>query len=317
MSDDPIVDPVDPVDPAPADPIDPAPVDPPADPVDPVDPPVDPVDPSVDPEPAEPYFKSAPEDWRDQAVAAIGLEGDEASKMLKHLARFSTPEAAFKAGHDSAIKIRSGEISTGLPEDPTDEQMQEYREANGIPETSEGYELSLDEGLILGEEDQGIMPAVFDMAHKHNLSSEAMSDLTNAMLVGRQAEMDKIYQQDGLDEQSVRQALKEQWGNNTDANLNMFQNFLNKIPESAREDFANARLDGGLGLVHSPELVMYFADIERQINPLASVMPSSDSARSTLQSEFDALTKRMGDDDWHNDKAANERWKELHTALNQ
>ncbi len=271
----------------------------------------------TDQETTESYFKSAPDDWRDQVVASSGLEGDEAKKLSNYLGRYSTPEAAFKAGHDSAIKIRAGEISTGLPEDATPEQLQEYREANGIPETSEGYELSLDEGLILGEEDQGIMPAVFDMAHKHNLSTEAMSDLTNAMLIGRQAEMEKIYQQDGLDEQSARQALKEQWGNNTDANMNMFQNFVNKLPESVREDFVNARLDGGMGVVHNPDLIMYFADLERQINPLASVMPQSDGARATLQSELDALTKRMGDDDWHTDKVANARWEELQQVLNQ
>ena len=88
------------------------------------------------------WAKSAPEDWRQQ------LAGDD-EKRLNVLNRVKDFGSLADNYFNAQDKIRSGEISTGLPDDPTPEQLSAYREANNIPATAEDYNLKLDEGLTI------------------------------------------------------------------------------------------------------------------------------------------------------------------------
>ena len=112
------------------------------------------------------FFGEAPEHWRQDAVDNMRLnDPDAAERELKRLERYKTPQDWLKATHEAAAKLRKGEVQSGLPENPTDEQIAEYREANGIPAEATGYELDLGEGVTLSEGDQSIIDAMTPLAH--------------------------------------------------------------------------------------------------------------------------------------------------------
>lgn len=290
--------------------------------------PVDPTpsgDPTpVDPAPAEPkpFFSEMPDDWRNQAVALTGLEpGEDFDKRVGQMERHTDMASVLKSGFEAQDKIRKGEISTGLPENATDEQLSAYREANGIPTEASAYELSLDEGLVLGEADGRIMEGVYEFAHGENIPTKAMSGMTNAYLKGREAEKEAMVAQDGIDKQTVDRQLKEAWGNDYAKNVNMVQGLINQLPETVVEGFKNARMEGGggKGVFNSPEIVIAMADWARKINPAATVVPNSDNPMQTMNEKIAAYEKRMGEDSvaWHKDKAAHKDYMDLITARDQ
>lgn len=287
-----------------APPADPPPSDqPPSDP--PADPP--PSDPPADPPPSDPpapFYQSLPDDWRSQ------IAGDD-EKLSKQLERHTDLMSVLKSGFEAQQKIRKGEVSSGLPENPTDEQLAEWREANGVPEAADKYEFNLEEGLVLGESDQRIADGVKEIAHKHNLPTAALNDLTNAWLKGREAEAQATAQQDGVDTQTCDRQLKEMWGGDVETNKNIVMNHLAQLPESVREDFMNGRLANGKAWFNSPEVMGFFADSARALNPAGTVVPNSNNPVQAIDTEIAALEARMGDADWHKDKAAQKRYMEL------
>jgi len=288
--------------PAPADPApsDPAPSDPP------------PADPS-DPAPGANYFGTMPEDWRTQAVKGMGLEegSDEYTKALKQFDRVSDMSVLAKNYISAQDKIRAGEISNGLPENPSDEQMADYREANGIPATPKDYQLKLDDGLVLGEADEGIMGGIYEIAHAANVPAEAVSAMTNAMLKGRQAAEQERISQDGVDTQTTEKILQDTWGGDYKVNVNMVAGLLNTLPETIKEGFQNMRLPDGKAAFNSPEIMVAMADWARKINPAATVVPNSANPVQTIDAELATLKAKMGTPEWSKDKAGQARYMAL------
>ena len=264
------------------------------------------------------YFGTAPEDWRSQALTKAGFEpGEDFDKALKQLERVSDIGTFTKNYLSAQDKIRSGEISNGLPENPTDEQMAAYREANGIPATPEDYQVQLEDGLVLGEADERIMGEIYKVAHENNIPSEAMSAMTNMMLQGRQAEADARISQDGVDQQTTDRQLKEAWGGDYQTNVNMVKGLINQLPESVKEAFESARLPDGKAVFNSPEIMIAMADWSRKINPAATVVPNSANAMQTIKDEIAELESKMGTPEWYQDKDAQKRYQDLITAQQQ
>jgi len=290
-------------DPAPADPVDPAPLDPA-----PNDPPADP--------PANYFGEGMPETWRNDALSKAGFEegSDDYAKALKQLDRVSDMGSFTKNYLSAQDKIRKGEISNGLPDDPSDEQMAAYREAQGVPETAKDYQLSLDDGLVLGEGDEAIMGGIYDIAHANNISSEAMSAMTNAMLSGRQVEADARISQDGIDQQLTDSQLKEAWGGDMTTNINMVKGLISQLPESIKESFENARLPDGKAIFNSPEMMIAMSDWARKINPSATVVPNSANPMQSMNDEIKKFEGMMGTPEWHKDTDSQKRYMDLLNA---
>ena len=262
-----------------------------------------------------PYFQNMPEDWRTQAVGAMGIEpGEDFDKRVTQLERVSDFGVLAKNYFSAQDKIRAGEISNGLPENPSDEQVAQWREANGVPAEVGGYELSLDEGLVLGEADERIMEGIYGIAHTGNVPGAVMNEMTNAMLKGRQVEAEARITQDGVDKQMTNQQLKDAWGGDFEMNTNMVRGLVNQLPESVKDTFSNARMADGKALFNSPEIMIAMAEWARKINPSATVVPNSSNPMQTMNDEIKTLEDRMGEPDWHKDKAANDRLMALYDA---
>ncbi|MDX1300330.1 MAG: hypothetical protein R3260_19125 [Pseudomonas sp.] len=313
-------------DPAPAGGGDPAPVDPaPADPA-PADPapagqapadtggtPPAAIDPEpMDPAPADPnaaFFETLPEDWRQQTVEKMGLE----EKHLNVLNRYPSFDKFVESFFEKNDLIAKGAHKQGLPDDPTEEQLADYREQNGIPATPEDYQLTLDDGLVLGEDDERVMQPVFQAAHAHNVPASTMSELTNAMLKGREAEMEAELAQHGIDSQTATRQIKDAWGADYETNKNIILGMYNTLPEGVRENFMKAQLPDGRMLFNSSEFLVWSADVARKLNPGATVVPNSNNPAEGINSEIERIedTMRNDPDAYWRDQTMQTRYEKL------
>jgi len=254
------------------------------------------------------WNKTAPEDWREQLA-----NGDE--KKLNMLKRITDFDKFTESYFNAQDKIRAGETSNGLPDNPTEEQLTAYREANNIPKSAEEYALALEEGLVLGEHDERIMKGVYEVAHKNNLSNDAISELTTAMLKGREMESQGLIKQDGLDMQQSTAMLRDAWGQDYEMNIGLVQGVLQGLPETVRDSFANARLADGTAVFNSPEMMNFFADAARAINPAATVVPAGNgNPMQAVTGRIAELEGKMGEAGWHKDANSQQELLRLYDA---
>jgi peptidoglycan hydrolase-like protein with peptidoglycan-binding domain len=224
--------------------------------------------------PAPTWAGTAPEDWRAQ------LAGDNEANLAK-LGRYTDFNSFVKSSFDVHEKARQGLLSTGLPEGATEDQVKEYREANGIPADGK-YELSLDKGLELTESDIRIMESVMPVALAGNIGTAELSAITSAFVQGRNVEFDKMIEKDGLESQQIEQTLRDNWGNDFAANSAAVENLLTReLPEDVRKLFTTGRDGEGKALMNNPHIVSMLANLERTINPMVGIPGGGENANKT------------------------------------
>lgn len=287
-------------DPAPADPslnLDPAPN---PDPV-----PAPNADPAPAP-PADPAPAPAADDYWRQDIA-----GDD-EKMMNRLSRYSTQKDAIKAGLEAQDKLRTTRSNT-LPDDPTEEQLAEYREQNGIPATFGEYDTDLDNGLIIGDDDKPMVDSVLEAMHGANASNDQVKAVLNAYYAGQEAQIEAIETKDNADKDSAISALKDEWGPDFNSNKNALQSIINQIPEASRDGFLNARMADGTAMLNDPNMLMFLADISRKTNPAATVVPNAENPGQAIASEIKQIEGWMQANDakYWKDEGVQARYRQL------
>ncbi len=271
-------------------------------------------------EPPAPFYSALPDTWRaDTARAVAGKDASEedVARIQKQMERFSTYEDFAKNRFDLQRKVSEGFAKSALPENATEEQVAEWRAANGVPEAADKYELNLGEGVTLAGEDKAVLDALLPTAHELNLSNDVMSKLGEKFFEARAQAAEARQTQDGLDSKKAESVLKEHWKSDFAMNRNIMEATLAQMPEGLRGRIINARMPGGTGLMNDPEFVSWAVDMQRQANPTVTVVPAGDeNASQTISDEIKALEKRMRDDreGWYKDEAAQKRLRDLYDA---
>lgn len=239
-------------------------------------------------------------------------------QQINMLGRYSTFPDFVKSYFHAQEMIRSGQAKAApsLPTNATPEQIAEYRTKLGVPDTVDGYKVALDDGLVLSDEDNRILGEVFKTAHAMFVKPEVVSKLTNAMLRGRAAEFQNMIAQHGVDKQNCLRTLHTNWGADFETNANIARSMIGRLPETVRDAFAQAELFGGKKILNSPEVVVWLADIGRELNPLATVLPNSNNPTQALGDEIKKIEKMMVDtpDAYWKDAALQKRYQDLLSA---
>jgi len=244
--------------------------------------------------PANP-FAALPDDWRSSLLAAGGYEGDDLATRGKQLERVSDMGSLMKTFFSSQDMIRKGHNSTGLPESPTDVQVADWREANDVPATATDYTYDLPEGVIMGDTDKGIVDQIAEIGHGFNVSNAAMNAMVTQFLASRDAEIEAQQSDDGVHAMQTTNQLKAAWGQDYETNINIIQGFTNQLPETIRDDFMSARLADGRAVFNSPEMMVFFADVARKLNPAGAVVPNSTNPVQSINDEVAELEKKDGE----------------------
>lgn len=246
------------------------------------------------------------DNWR-QALAG------EDDKAMSQLERFTTPKDLFKSYREAQDKIAKGQAKK-LPEDPTDAERAAWREENGIPATADSYDLTLNDGLVVGEDDQPIINQMLQAMHGADVNNDQAKAVLSTYYQLEQAQISQQQEQDETDKNTAVQQLRDEWGQDFQGNKNALTSILNTVPESAREGFKAARLADGTALMNSPEVLMWLADVSRKTNPAATVVPNADNPGQAINDEIKSIVSKMGTAEY--DSAMKERYRKLLMAQN-
>ncbi len=229
------------------------------------------------------------EDWR---VKLAG--GDE--KELKRLSRFASEADIYKAYRELEKKKSDGTLKQALGKDATPEERANWRKENGIPESADKYDLTFDDGLVIGENDKPLVDKFVQSMHDENASpSQVKAALKSyyAIVADQQhaiAEADVTFKDESME------SLREEWGGDYKKNLNVIGGFLSALPEDTRVAFETARTQDGKLIGNDPAIIKWLASMAYEINPAATVMPSSiNNPGSAIGDEIASIEKLMGD----------------------
>lgn len=229
------------------------------------------------------------DDWRARMAG-----GDE--KELKRLARFASEADVYKAYREFESKKSRGELKAPLPKDATPEQIAEWRKDNGIPEAPDKYDLSFDNGLVIGEQDKPLIDRFVTKMHGENATpSQVKAAIASYYeMLGEQqqalAESDASFKDQSLER------LREEWDGDFKKNLNAVNGLLQSLPEETRLAFETARTADGKLIGNDPAIIKWLAATAYEINPAATVMPNSvNNPGQAINDEIASLEKMVGD----------------------
>lgn len=229
----------------------------------------------------------APEapDWR----AAYGTD----EKLQKLLGRYSSAEAFGKAHLEAVSTIGKG-LKQPLKEGASAEEVAAWRKDNGIPETADGYFAQLPGGLVLGQDDKALFTEWAGAMHKLNAPPGLVHETVKWYYAMQEQQ---TANQEALDRQHQTEAttaLKAAWGRDYTENLNVVNAFLGGMTAETRQMFMDATMPDGRRLFNSPEVVQFFTQKARELNPIAFIPGAGggDEGR-TLNERIESIEKVM------------------------
>lgn len=254
-----------------------------------------------------------PDNWR--ALVA----GDD-EKVAKQLDRFADPKAVVTAYRALQQKLSSGEYTSKLAPDAKPEDVKKWRAENGIPDDASGYELP--EGLVVGDTDKPLIDAMLTSMHAKNLPKDAVKAIVADYYKQQEALAAQRAEQDADNDTAAKETLIAEWGADYKRNANAIKSLLESAPEGIKDKIMGARLADGKAAVHDADFMRWLAQLSREINPVASVVPAGADQATAIADELAGLVKQMGDrnsDYWKGPLAEKKqaRYRELIEAQNR
>lgn len=253
-----------------------------------------------------------PEKWRNL------IAGDNA-EHLKTLERFQSPKALYDSYGALRQKMSSGELRavTAFPEKGTPEEQTAWRTANGIPDKYEAYEVKLGEGISIGDDDKPVIESMKKHAHASHMSPAHLNANIGWYLQEKQARAEARADKDGEFRATSEDALRAEWGTDYRGNVARIGALLDMAPKGLKEQISGARLADGTPLGNHPDVLRFFADLSRQINPAGVVLPGAGGNLSqSVDDEIKTIetTMRENRSKYDKDEKMQARLRELYGA---
>lgn len=240
----------------------------------------------------------------------------EDKKLLARLQRYDSPKAALDALIAAQDRIRSGELSKPPGKDATPEEVKEYRERMGIPESPEGYDLNnLGENIVIGDDDKEAVGVFLKEMHGLNASPEVVrAAIATKYKIDAMATAAILENDEKLAEQCVN-VLRAEYGADFKKNDTVLRDFINKhVPEDIREDLKGGRLGDGTPLFSSPAFVKFMTQTARELYPAGTVGPGAGMDNiDTIENELNDIRKFMKTNrtEYYKDEKKQARFREL------
>lgn len=257
--------------------------------------------------------QAAPQDWPDDWRTK--LAGDD-EKTLKKLERFNSINDVVKWAQNLEKKMSSGEFKAALDDDATEEEVKQWREQNGIPESPDGYDLDVD-GLVVGDDDKPYLDEFLKEAHESNMPNDMVQKVVAWHYQNIEQQKEAMAEADADFQAEAQQALREEWGGEYKQNINQIKNLLSTAPEGIEERLLGGRTADGKVVGNDPETLKWLSGLARQINPVATVVPGAGANQaSAIQDEIAQIetTMRTEPDKYWKDPKMQARLKELYDA---
>lgn len=241
---------------------------------------------------------------------------EEGKKRLTQLQRLDSPKAMYEKLMNQEKLISSGQLKKKLPDSPSPEELAAFRQENGIPETPDKYDTTLDDGLVIGEQDKPVVDAVLKELHAANAPQGVVKAMLNTYFRQQQEAIAQRDLQDNTFRDETANALRQEWGGDYTPNINLIKNLIGQAPADAQEGILNARMPDGRPLMSHPGALRWLANAARQLNPISTLVPGAADPTAAIATELATLKGKMGDknsDYWKGPSAAanQQRYREL------
>lgn len=253
--------------------------------------------------------EAAAGDWRARLAG-----GDE--KLLGYLGRYQSERAFVEAAKKDREALRARQAHR-LADNPTGEELAEYRRQHGVPDTPEGYLALLPDGLVVGDDDRPYVDRF--LAEMHAL--HAPPALTGAALDAYYAIVeDQAAARSEMEAEARAESteiLRAEWGADYKRNLNAMHAHLDTLPEPVAEAFRFGRHADGVPLGYDAEVLKWLAGLALEANPLSTVVPGGGAGRaSAVADEIAAIEGVMRRDRaaYNGDEGMQARYRELLSA---
>jgi hypothetical protein len=250
-----------------------------------------------------------PQDWRQQMAG-------EDKEYIKQLERYASPQDLVKKLKEQDRLISSGQIKQPLPKDPTPEQLAAYRKENGIPESAEKYDLTLQDGLIIGENDKPIINNMLATMHGMNLNNEQVKSILSSYYAQEKNFVIEREKQIATAKTQTEDELRKEWGGEYRGEINRIENLLNTYSRETQEALQFGVDSNGIPLLNNPHVLRDLAIQSRIINPVSTVVAGGGTNQAaSIDTEIDTIEKRMSEDrnGYFKDQKMQDRYKELLT----
>jgi hypothetical protein len=252
-----------------------------------------------------------PEDWRKE------FAGDD-EKAIKRFERYASPRDVANALLAAQNKIRSGELTTKLSDNPSDDELAEWRKDNGIPEKADAYEVSIGEGVVIGDEDKPLVDAFLKRAHDSNMTNDQANAALGTYFEMKQQEMEARNDADHQAQLSGEDELRAEWGNEFRRNINVLHGHLDSIMDQETKDaMLNGRLADGTPIGSSPLILKALLNTALQINPSGTIVPAGGGDLGQgINDEIASIEKTMRENrqEYNNNAGMQERYRQLLSA---
>ena len=246
------------------------------------------------------------ETWREDYA------GEDAGKLAK-LAKYASPTSAFDAMISAQNKISSGEYKQAVPfpSDGSDDDKASWRTNNGVPESSDKYDLTFDNGLVVGEDDKEMIDGFLKFSHDKNATPDSVKNAVEWYYDNKEREAEQRSEADALVRTSSEDELRAEWGDEYRSNINRIGGLLDTAPEGVKDSIMSARFPDGTPLASDPNTLRFLADMATQINPATTVVPGAgDNIAGAISDELNNLKTLMGN-------KSSEYWKGPKADTNQ
>ena len=252
-----------------------------------------------------------PDDWRRQ------MAGDD-EKENKRLERMKSPADLFKSYRElEKLKSSYTPPPKAPGKDATPEEVKAYRDQIGVPESHDKYDLSFDDGTVIGEDIRPHFDGFLKYAHENNMSPDQVKGIAKFYMadIANQQQQVKI----ANDEARVNGLadLKSEWGGEFKGNINAIQSLFVDAPEGTMDRLMSAAGADGLKFANNPDNIRWLVSLAKTINPVASLLPSGITDESSIDTELDKLKSQMTSKDpaeqakYWKDPKAQERYQAL------
>lgn len=242
-----------------------------------------------------------PSDWREKAAA-----GD--AKKVQRLSRFASPQALADAFIATQNKL--SETRPLLPKDAKPEELDAYRQALGVPEAPDKYDLT---GIEIDPAEKASIDKFLQTAHGvHMTPDQVRASLDAYTKISDDARNERLSQDNTLKEKAEDE-LRSEWGTEFRSNINLITNFLDAGPQGMREKLLHGRLADGTPIGSSPEMLRFLASLARKENPSGVVVPSGVATESAVEDEITKIEKvlRTNRAEYNRDTKMQARYREL------
>lgn len=233
----------------------------------------------------EPSSTPAPEvaDWRT-------LIKDE--NLKKEAERFTDVNGLVQGLVDLKKKVSDGSRVKIPGEGASEEDIGQFRKALGVPETVDGYQIQPPENYEWVDADQEMFDAVAPIAHKYNISNEALQGFIHEYIDTMTGYQHEQLQGIGSQYEASTAELKKDWGKEYDAHVNLANRFAGMMGEDFIELLQTTQVPGVGLLSNHPTVVRALAKMGRKVSEADLSLVSDDSMKKTAMDRIKEIRQK-------------------------